>query len=172
MSAHLSERNRPLSARERETIRNRLKQNEEALTGRIVVPTNKRIGSEGMDPRRQGHYESFMRDDVKEDAGLIRANIARDKRILEAGDPHNIDRRQRQKIEKEVERDRAWVQKEMCPKTLFNVQVNHPDYQQAVKACMREHTEEYKRVASRLKENLRRLDPDGSSNLEAFRPNN
>lgn len=178
MSANLRdlERTRPLSAREREQIRNRMRMNQSTLDGKIVVPTNKAIGREGMDPRRQGRYESFMRDDVKEDTGLLRAKINRDKRLLEMNDPKNIDRKQRAQIEQQVKRDTAWIRRQMCPGRLFNVPRNkpdgtkHPDFDRAVTACKREHTEQYKSVANRLKENLRRIDPDGESNLEKFRP--
>lgn len=168
MSAQF-EKTGPLSVREREYIRNRLRMNERALQGQIIVPGNKKIGSEGMDPRRQGQYEQFLRTDIREDQGLIRAKIARDKKILDAGTPH-ITRKERTKIERQVELDKEYVIKTMCPKSLFYVKSEDPKFREAVKACNQEHTEEYKRRAVRLKLNMRRLDPDGDSNLERFRP--
>lgn len=170
MSATIS--GNPLSVREREHIRNRIRQNEQALNGHIVVPGNRATAGEGMDSRRQGQYESFLRTDIKEDSGLLRAKIARDKKILDAGDPRHIDRKGRAKIEKQVQADSEFVQKHMCPQSLFYVKSDHPEFQKAIKACGREHTEQYKRVAGRLKTNMRRLDPDGDSNLERLRPKN
>lgn len=163
-------RARPLSIREREHVRNRLQQNEQSLAGKVVVPGNKRIGNEGLDPRRQGRYESFLRTDIQEDQGLLRAKIERDRKILDAGSVH-ITKRERTSIEKQVIADRDFVQKRMCPKTLFSVKESDPNFQKAVAACRQEHTTEYKTVAGRLKENMRRLDPDADSNLETLRPN-
>ncbi len=170
MSTHLKTEG-PLSVREREHIRNRMRMNERALAGQISIPTNKAIGPEGMSERREGYYSQFMRDDINEDSALLRFKIEKDKRILEAGDPKNISRKDRTKIERQVQVDSEWVKGQMCPKTLFHKNRQDPDFDKAVKACDREHTEEYKRVAGRLKANMRRLDPDGESNLERLRPN-
>lgn len=174
MSANFreQERNRPLSIREREQIRNRMRMNEQALEGHVVVPTNRGIGPEGLSQRREGHWGQFLRDDVKEDAGLLRAKITRDRKLLEMNDPKNLDKKRRVEIEQQIKRDTEFVKKRMCPKKLFFVSRNHPDFQKAVDACKPEHTLEYKQVASRLKENLRRIDPDSEANLERFRPKN
>ena len=171
MSATFNDQARPLSVREREHIRNRLKQNEQSLAGKIVVPGNRGIGQEGLDPRRQGRYEQFLRTDIQEDQGLIRAKINRDKKLLEMGDPGHITKSRRAAIEKQIEADRDYVQKHMCPKTLFNLKEKDPEFQKAIAACRQEHTIQYQKVAGRLKSNLRRIDPDGDSNLEKYRPN-
>lgn len=171
MSAIFNNKVRPLSAREREHVRNRLRQSEQSLAGKIVVPGNKRIGSEGLDPRRQGHYEEFLRTDIQEDQGLLRAKIERDKKLLAQGEPSSMTRKERDAIAKQVVKDREYIQKIMCPKPLFNLKESDPDFQKAVAACRREHTVQYQKVAGRLKENMRRIDPDADSNLEKLRPN-
>ncbi len=144
--------------------------NEQALTGAIVVPTNKAIGPEGMDSRREGRYAQFLRSDIQEDAGLLRAKINRDRKILDSTDPKNMSSEQKLEIDKQIKKDSTWVKNHMCPKKLFNVRREDPDFARAVEACKVEHTEKYKSVANRLKENLRRIDPDSESNLERFRP--
>lgn len=170
------ERTRPMSAREREMVRNRMRENEATLAGRIVVPGNRGIGREGLDPRRQGRFEQFLRNDVKEDAGVLQGKIARDQRMLDMTDSGTFDKKQRREMERQVKSDIEAVRAKMCPQKLFHTSqtrangLPNPKFAKAVELCKREHTEEYKFVANRLKENLRRLDPDGDSNLERFRP--
>lgn len=176
ISVRQQERTRPMSAREREMVRNRMRENEATLAGRIVVPSNRGIGREGLEPRRQGRFEQFLRSDVKEDPVVLQQKIARDQRMLDMTDPGNLDRKQRREIERQVKADIDEVRKQMCPQKLFHTSrvkadgLPNPKFAKAVELCKREHTEGYKAVANRLKENLRRLDPDGDSNLERFRP--
>jgi len=172
MSAILNRPGRVLSVREREHIRNRLRASEAALQGQIVVPTNKQIGPEGMSARREGRFRGFMRDDVREDEGLLRAKIARDKRLLAQGDPGSLSKRERVTLEKDMAAQREWLRRHMCPKKLFYVKSSSPNFERATKACLREHTEEYKRRAAQYKQAMRQLDPDNpaASNLENIRP--
>lgn len=178
MSAIFSRPGQVLSVREREHIRNRLKANEQALQGKIVVETNKAIGPEGLSKRRQGRYESFLRQDIQEDQGLLRAKIERDKALLKAGDPGSLSKREKTALEKRAMVLREILRGRMCPARLFRTPsvtkdgTKHPNFDRAVEACKQEHSEEYKRFAAEYKKVMRQIDPENpsASNLETIRP--
>lgn len=178
MSAIFSRPGGVLSVREREHIRNRLKANEAALQGKIAVPTNGKIGPEGLSARRQGQYESFLRQDLQEDQALLRAKIQRDRELLKAGDPGSLTKREKSKLEKRAGYLREYLTGQMCPGALFRTPrvdrdgVPNPNFERAVEACKREHSEDYKRAAGEYKKIMRQIDPDNpnASNLELIRP--
>ena len=161
-----------LSFQEREYIKRRIQENKIRLGGALSIPKNKRTGSEGISPRRMGRYVQFMNGDISEDKGLIRMQIARDEAIIKNGSPAPVNKRQRQVLEKKAASHREWLQKNMCPRSLFYTDRKSPDFDRATRACFREHHPDFKKKASEYKNLMRRLDPDRpeASNLETIRP--
>lgn len=163
---------RILSYGERKMIEMRMRMNQGRLTGSLGIPGNKRIGSEGLSDHQMNRFARHMRDDLKEDEGLIRAQIQRDQRILEEGSATRLNRQQKERLERTVQEQKEWLRSRMCPKSIFHVKSDHPDYERAVRACMQEHDPAYNKVAVDFKNNMRRLDPDApeKSNIENIRP--
>ena len=171
MSASVSRR-RILSVRERENFRNEIRDRERMLRGQIVVPDTK--SSEGMSVRREGRYSEFMDPLVKEDAGLLRAQIKRYKDKLERGSPRNLTRRERSVLEKQVNADRDYLKNNMVNKNLYYKKSLDPEFQKAVDAVSKSEISnpEFQKRAERFKNNMRELDPDNpnSCNIEKLRP--
>jgi hypothetical protein len=175
MSANLQRLGRVPGPRERDFIRNRLRSNEARLEGRLAVPADNRTrGNEAgaNDSRRIRRWENtFLREDVKENRALIQKQIDRDRRMLQQANV-SLTKRERGELERKVVAQREWLQQKMCPKSLFNVRRDSPDFARATQACLVEHTEEYKAVAGEYKQAMRLLDPDSESvgNIENIRP--
>lgn len=157
-------------------IRNRMRSNQERLKGGLVVASNaaiRKTESGAEDARHVKRFESrFLSEHVSEDQTLIRKDIERDRQILDASDPGQISKRQRTAMEKKALKDREWLQKHMCPKSLFYVKSDSPDFERAKDACLVEHTPQYNRIAHAYKQAMRMLAPDDpkASNLENIRP--
>lgn len=172
----MSDRNtrpgRVLAPREREFIRNRLTENKARLEGQIVVTSNRANGGEGMDPRRMGRMNEFLDRNVQEDIRGVREKILRDEKLLSESGPRPITKRERPTIEKRTAENRAWLQAHMCPKSLYYLKQEHPDFARAKSAADQEHSPEYKKRAEQYKQDMRRIDPDNhsASNLETIRP--
>ena len=161
-----------MSPREREHIRNRLVENKARLEGHIVVAKNRATGNEGMDPRRMGRMAQFIDDNVHEDLSNVAAKVRRDEQLLKDFGPKPVSKRERPAMERRVEENRAWLATHMCPKSLYYLKADHPDFGRAKAAADQEHSAEYMRRADEFKRDMRRIDPDNdqASNLERLRP--
>lgn len=162
---------RLLSPREREHIRNRLRMNQAQAKGKIVIQQNRATGQEGMDARRMGRMEEALDPSQDIDTRLAK-EIKRDRELLERSQPADITAGQRADIERRAKENRDWLQAHMCPRSLYYLKSDHPDFQRATAAAMQEHAPEYKKRADQFKQDMRQLDPENenASNMEQIRP--
>ncbi len=173
---------RVLSLRDRERLRQAIKDRQRAIEGHLVIQKAPGAGNEGMSARRQGRWEGFMDRDVREDSGLLKSQIRMLTGVLEKGSPRDLSRRDRRALEKQAEEDRAFLKKNMVSRKLYHApsvfhrgesRVVNPEYVRAAKAVEAEfQNKELRLRAERYKNSMRQLDPDNpeSSNVETLRP--
>jgi hypothetical protein len=103
---------------------------------------------------------------------VVASNAAIRKTESGAEDARHVKRNRGTAMEKKALKDREWLQKHMCPKSLFYVKSDSPDFERAKDACLVEHTPQYNRIAHAYKQAMRMLAPDDpkASNLENIRP--
>lgn len=101
-------------------------------------------------------------------------NIARYKRVLMEGKPGSVGHRERVLREKQMEKDKEWLQKMMVPRSHVTLKASpDPEFRKAVNFMAKmEMSTEFQTVAQRYKNNARLLHPDSPelSNIESIRP--
>lgn len=102
------------------------------------------------------------------------ANIRRYKKVLEQGKPGSVGRSEFILREKQMAKDREWLQKNMVPKSHVSLRASpDPEFRKAVNfMAQREMSREFQEVAQRYKNNARMLHPDDRElhNIETIRP--
>lgn len=136
----------------------------------------------GNDPDIPRRFKDQMRSDFRGDESLLRREKEKLTRVLSQGEPVHLNKRERIRIEKMVEKDKAWLQKQMVPQHYLDnstyqnkqgiINRNSREFRKAVKEGLREHTPEFQARATRYKNIMRTLDPSDPeiSNLENIRP--
>ncbi len=139
-------------------------------SGKFVVPTNKRI-KEGIPESQNRRFERFNDRDITEDPRQLSIDIARRRNALAKQSPVDLNRKDREKVERQMAKDRTWIKKRMISKRDNNLKPGHPDFSEAVTRCEREHSGEFKGVVNRYKNAMRQLDPDDpmSASIEKLR---
>ena len=183
MSASHTRLDRVLSVREREKLRNEIREKERMLQGHFVVPGIRGAGPEGMSARRMGRWEGFIDRDIREDAGLLNSQVRHLRNILDKGSPRSLNKRERAVLEKQVIEDSEYFKKHMVGKRLYNEpsvlysgenRRPNPKFEKSQKAVYEKEVVnvEFQKRADRFKNNMREIDPDNpdSSNIEKFRP--
>lgn len=173
---------RVLSLRERERFRREIADRERALEGHIVIPRLGNGKAEGMSERRQGRWESHLDRSVREDSGMLRAQIQMMKRQLEQSSPRDLSRKEKRILEKQAEEDREYLKRNMVPSKLYNQpsvilrgesRTPNPVFEKAQKAVYEKEVanREFQARANRYKNIMRELAPDdpAASNIEQFR---
>jgi len=147
-----------------------LRQLEQKRTGKLIVPTNKGI-KEGAPTRHSGRMERHMDRDIAEDPRQIMMDIARRKKALANQSPIDLNRKDRTRVEKQMAKDKGWLRKHMISKKDNSMKPGNPDFSEAVTRCEREHSQEFKGVASRYKNAMRQLDPNdpNAASIERLR---
>lgn len=181
MRASYTRQDRVLSVREREKFRREISDRERALKGHIVIPQVGKV-QDGMSERRQGRWESHLDRSIQEDPNMLRSQIRHMKRVLDAGSPRNLSRRERQMLEKQSQEDREYLKRNMVPsKQYYQPSIitrdgnrsTNPNFDKAQKAVFEKEVSnrEFQMRANRYKNNMRELVPDdpNASNIEQFR---
>jgi len=159
-----------LSVKDRERLRRQIDMDKRRLQGEIVVPSMK---NEGTPTRQLNKYQQFMDKGVQEDPGEIINRMRRYQNALKVGEPPPLTKGEKVKLENQVKKDKAWLQRTLTPKKLYFMRESNPDFETAVKAAMVERTPAFQQVAHRYKQAMRQLDthtPDAAS-IEKLRPN-
>lgn len=179
MSTSVTRTDRVLSVRERDAFKREIADRKKMIQGHLVIP--KGDSQEGMSPRRQGRWESFMTH--HENKGQLQREISSIKKILDKGSPRDLSRKERRTLEKQVEEDREFLKKNMVPERIYQQRSiihegeytrTNPKFANAQRAVFEREVSsiEFQRRANRFKNNMRELDPENpeSSNIERFRP--
>ncbi len=127
---------------------------------------------EGNPTRQMGRYQQFMDNDIREDRGEIITRMAKYQAALKRGTPPELDKSERLKLEKQALKDREWLKKTLCPKSLYYIKESNPDFKKAVERAKIERSPEFNQVSGRYQNAMRQLDtetPDASS-IEKLRP--
>jgi len=158
--------------KDRERLKRQIEFHKRRLQGGLMVPQFKHI-REGNPDQMLKRYNQFIDPNVSEDSTEIIQRIKKMQRVLEKGSPQSVSPYIKRKMEQQAIKDKEFLQKNMCPKTLFSAKEKDPEFRKAVEACNVENSVAYKSVAKRYKNTMRQLDPDNpeASNLEALRPN-
>lgn len=171
MSAILPKQRRVLSYREQIRYKQQLKDEERRLNGELVVPLNKKI-RESMPYRRLNRMARFIDPTVREDPYEIQRRIFKLNRTLRLSGPRHLTRIERNRMEKRIKQDREWLRKNMITQRMNKLRRGQHGFGKAVQYCAKEHSETFKRIAERYKNNMREYAPDDpdSHNIENIRP--
>lgn len=170
--AHSSAKNY-LSVGERIRLSRQIEFEKRRLAGGIYIPPSRGNKTEAVSERMMHRMSQFMDRSVSEDPGLIKKKIQRLERVLSNGTPRDLSSSQRTRLEKKAQAYKEYLQKKMCPKSLYFKKSRDPEFEKAVAACSVERSSEFSRVAHDFKNLMRQLapnDPD-ASNVEKLRPN-
>ena len=163
-----------LSVKDRSRLQREIEEKRRELKGEIVVPRHPQGKEEGFSERRMGRMAEFIDKNVDIDKGLLNHQIKRLEKVLSNGSPDSLSKARRSAIERQVQKDKEWLQGKMVNKRLLNVKYKDADFEKAKQACAVEMSKEYQAVANRYKNSMRQIDPDNpdASNLERIRPDN
>lgn len=173
MSAREMERQRIASLRDRKRWAREIEERERLLRGSLVVPTNKRIGAaEGVPEREMSRLMRHIDRDIQEDPGDIMRDIRRRKRALAAMSPHVLDRKEKERLDRQRKQDEEFLKKHMMTRKRMGLKPGHPDFDKAINECVdKEHAPQFKKVAKRYQQTMRQLDQENpdAGNIERLR---
>jgi len=140
------------------------------LHGRLVVPTHRGM-KEGVPQHHLSRLERFNDRDITEDQRQIMREISRRKKALGSQSPIHLDKKDIGRLEKQMVKDREWLRKHMISRRENGLKPSHPDFNDAVSRCEKEHSDQFKTIANRYKNAMRQLEPDdpGAANIEKLR---
>lgn len=161
-----------LSPRERERLKKEIDEKKREMKGEIVVPRNPNGREEGISERRMGRYAQFLDKNVQSDKSLLQRQVTRLEKVLSNGTPDSLSKSRKVALERQIEKDREFLKRNMVPKDLLNVKYKDPNFERAKLACSSEGRKEVQMIANRYKNSMRQIDPDNpeASNLERIRP--
>jgi len=163
---------RVLSVKDRERLRREIDEKRREMKGEIVVPRHPNGKEEGLSERRMGRYAEFLDKNIQSDKGLLQKQVSRLERVLSNGMPDSLTKAKRIALEKQIAKDKEFLQKNMVPKDLLYVKYKDPNFERSKVACSLEGRKEVQMIADRYKNSMRQIDPENpdASNLERIRP--
>ena len=143
---------------------------ERRLQGHLVIAAHKGI-KEGSPQRHISQMERFNDRDITEDQRQILCDIARRKKALSQQSPVALDRKDRERLARQMAKDKGWLKRNMISRRDNSLSPKHPDFSAAVSKCENEHSDKFNNVANRYKNAMRQLEPDdpNAANIEKLR---
>jgi len=172
MSAIMNRNNRVFSPQERERLQKQLRSLEARMLNKFDMPTNKNIKEQGLSDHRRGFMERFSWSQAKEDPAILKRQYERVKKALDAGMPHDLNKRERSKRDEQLKQDEEFLRRNMTPRNIYFAKPGTPEFEMGKKACKREMAPDIERVKQRYVQNIRLLDPDNAERnlVERLRP--
>lgn len=170
MSANIDLQRKIAAFNVRKRWQREIQQLQGRLQGQLVINTNKSI-KEGTPTNHMRGLGRFDDRDITEDKREIMRDIYRRQKALKNQSPVELDRKDRLKLERMMAKDREWLKKNMVSRRMNSLSPKHPDFNDAVTKCEKEHSDEFKSVANRYKNAMRQLEPNdpNAANIEKLR---
>ena len=143
------------------------------MQGRMEMPRHKGIKEKGLTSRRQGYYEQFNWNEVKENQEYLKREADRIKKTLEKGTAPPLSKAERMAAEKRRAENEAYLKKNLTPTNLYHAKPGTPEFEKGKKVCKHEISSEVQRAKDEYVRDTRALDPDNDARnlVERLRPN-